>query len=176
MWIQTCPSCGYCSPDISKSHGQSFEVIRSDFYQQQLNSPQFPKLASAFLCFSLIEQSADKHASAGWSCIHAAWACDDAGYSVGAKECRKKAVIFLQKAEETGQRFATQAGAEEALMADLLRRSGQFELALKTCNDGFNKKKSEKMFHDILRCQEMLISNRDISCHSISEVREEQIK
>ncbi len=82
----------------------------------------------------------------------------------------------MQKAKEAGQKFARQVGADKALIADLLRRSGQFELALKTCNDGLNNKKSEKIILDILRYQKTLIRKRDIACHSISEVHKEEIK
>jgi len=168
MWVQTCPSCGYCAPDISKRLKKSLEVVRSDSYQQQLNNPEFPKLANAFLCFSLIQESAGEYAKAGWACIHAAWACDDAGSDAGAQKCRQKAVILLQKAKENGQRFAEQLGGEEALMVDLLRRSKQFELALKTCEDGLQKN-PEKIISDILQFQKTLISRSDVACHTIAE-------
>ncbi len=143
MWIQTCPSCGYCAPDISEQIEKSSEVVRSDSYQRQLNNPEFPKLANAFLCFSLIQESAGEYARAGWACIHAAWSCDDDGSDAAAQKCRMKAVTLFQRAKENGQRFAEQAGAEEALMIDLLRRSGQFELAIRTCDDGLKKKARE---------------------------------
>lgn len=168
MWIQTCPSCGYCAPNISERIEKASEVVRSDSYQQQLNNPEFPKLANAFLCFSLIQESAGDYAGAGWASIHASWACDDAGSYVAAQKCRKKAVTLLQKAKEKGQRFAEQAGAEEAMMVDLLRRSGQFELGFRTCDDGL-KKNPERIISDILQFQKMLISKSDVACHTIAE-------
>jgi len=168
MWVQRCSSCGYCASDISKWIEKSSEIIRSDSYKQQLNNPDFPELANAFLCFSLILESAGEYASAGWACIHAAWSCDDVGSNACAQSCRKKAVTLLQKARENGQIFAEQAGAEEAIMADLLRRSGQFKLALRICDDGL-KKNPEKIISDILRFQKILISKSDIACHTIAE-------
>ncbi len=129
-WIQTCPSCGYCAPTISIClEKSSEEVVRSDSYHQQLNNTEYPKLANIFLCFSLIQESAGGYAKAGKACIHAAWSCDDVGSDAGAQKCRKKAVTLLQKAKENSQRFLKQAISEETLMVDLLRRSGQFELA-----------------------------------------------
>ena len=167
MWIQRCPSCGYCAPNISEWLEKSSEIVRSASYQYQLNNPEFPELANAFLCFSLIQESAGEYATAGWACIHAAWACDDAGFNANAQKCRKRAVMLLQKAKEKGQSFAEQAGAEEAIMVDLMRRSSQFELALKLCDDVLKKTKS--IIADILQFQRILISKKDVTCHTIAE-------
>ncbi len=71
-------------------------------------------------------------------------------------------------ARENGQRFAEQNGAEEAIMVDLLRRSKQFELALKTCEEGL-RKNPEKIISDILMFQKILISKGDVSRNTIAE-------
>ena len=138
MWVQTCPSCGYCAPTISRRIKGASEIVFSDLYQRQLNSPEFPRLVNAFLCHSLLEEHRGKYGEAGWSGIYAAWACDDAGLEIGAKKCRWRAGELLKKALERGQRFGEQRGAEEALLVDLLRRSSQFEEALKICNEGLS--------------------------------------
>lgn len=88
---------------------------------------------------------------------------------MGARKCRKKAVALLLKAREIGQEFAEEIGAEEAILVDLLRRLGQFELALKIANEGL-KKKPEKIIADILRFQKILISKSDVSCHTTAEL------
>ncbi len=167
-WIQTCPLCGYCAPNISKRSKKLPEIVHGDSYQQQLNNKDFPKLANAFLCFSLIQENIGKYARAGWSAIHAAWSCDDEGFVDGAKKCREKAVILLQKAKETSQSFDRQTGGEEAIMVDLLRRSGQFEVAIKICDDGL-KKGPKKIISDILQFQKILISKCDTTGHTIAE-------
>jgi len=71
------------------------------------------------------------------------------------------------KANEKGQSFGEQIGVEEALMVDLLRRTGQFEEALITCNEGL-KKRLEKLIVGILEFQKLL-SKSDIACHLVSE-------
>jgi hypothetical protein len=157
MWVQTCPSCGYCAPDISEGIEKLSEAISSNSCKRQLDDSEFPKLANAFLCFSLIRESAGDYVRAGWASIHSAWACDDAGHDIDAQKCWKRAVTLLQKAKQNGQIFAEQAGAEEAIIVDLLRRSGQFELALKVCDDGL-KKKPAKIISDILQFQKILIT------------------
>ncbi|MGB9602704.1 MAG: hypothetical protein ACPMAG_07930 [Limisphaerales bacterium] len=167
-WVQTCSLCGYCAPDISERLDNSSEVVSSDSYQQQLNNSEFPKLANAFLCFSLIQESAGKYDEAGLANVHAAWVCDDNGSDTAAQKCRLKAVTLLQKAKENGQMFAKQEGVEEAIMVDLLRRSKQFELALKICEEGLQKN-PEKIISDILLFQKILISSSDTACHTIQE-------
>jgi len=169
MWIQTCPSCGYSGADISKEVEKASEIVQSDFYQKQLNDPEFPKLANAFLCHSVIQESAGNYTSAGWANVYAAWVCDDAGSGDSAQKCRQKAVTFFQKARENSQQFAKGNGAEEAVMVDLLRRLGQFELAIKICDDGL-KKNPEKLISDILQFQKILISKSDVACHTVTEI------
>lgn len=172
MWIQTCPSCGYCAPSISERIKKASEVVDSDSYRQQLNNLEFPKLANAFFCYSLIQENAGKFAQAGWSSVHAAWACDDDGSTASAETCQKRAVNLLQKARANNQRFAEQHGVEEALMVDLLRRSGQFEEALRICDDGLKKEPGE-LLADILRFEKMLIGKADNTCHLVSEATKE---
>lgn len=77
-------------------------------------------------------------------------------------------MTLLQKAKEKGQEFAKEVGEEESIMVDLLRRSGQFELALKICEDGL-KKKPGKTISDILQFQKKLISKSDTACHTVAE-------
>ena len=79
-----------------------------------------------------------------------------------------KAVSLLQKARENGQRFAEQVGEEDAIMVDLLRRSGQFELALKICDEGLEKNPG-KTISDILRFQKVPIRKRDVARHTVAE-------
>jgi hypothetical protein len=85
-----------------------------------------------------------------------------------AKECRIRAATLLLKARENGQSFAEQAGAEEALIVDLLRRAGQFEAALRICDEGF-KKKPVEVISNVLQFQKKLIAESDVSCYTIKE-------
>ena len=172
LWIQTCPSCGYCAPQISEDIKDSLEIVRTDHYRKQLDNPGFPKLANAFLCGSMLKEVVDNFAGAGSACLYAAWECDDKNNDTGARICREKAAILLQKAIESGQKFADDAGAEEAIMVDLLRRSGQFQLALGMCEQGLSKE-PEEIISSILLFQKKLISQSDIGCHMVTEAEAE---
>lgn len=166
MWVQRCSSCGHCAPDISEGNSDASTVVQSDSYQKQLENLDFPQLANYFLCWSLIQESLDNSRGAAWGCIHAAWACDDADNDIAAQSCRKRAVTLLRKAQEKGQSFAKQEGGEEALTVDLLRRSGQFELASRMCEEGL-KKNPENMIPQTLQLQKILIGRQDIDRHVV---------
>lgn len=174
MWVQTCPSCGYCAVEISEKIDKSSEVVHSDVYQKQLKNTEFPELANAFLCFSIIQESSGEYAGAVWTSIHAAWVCDDAENNTGAQYCRMRAVGLQQKAKEKQQMILELPGAKEAIMVDLLRRSGKFELALKTCDDGL-KKKPVEMLSGFFKFQKTLINKSDTACYTIAKaLREEE--
>ena len=167
-WIKKCPSCGNCASDLSKPIKGAAKVVKSATYKQQLRTPKFHKLANLFLCSSLILENAGEYADAGWASIHAAWVCDDAEKDSSAKKCRERAIILLQKAQETGQKFTEKKAEEDLLIVDLLRRSRQFEQANKNCESGL-KKKPNKLIRSILLFQGKLISQSDVACYSVAK-------
>jgi len=154
---------------LSEGRPEVTGIIQSDAYQAQLRSADFPALANAFLCCSQIHQEHfGELVDAGWAAVFAAWVCDDASNEIGAQNCRKRATVLLQRAREVGQRFSAEVGGEEAIMADLLRWSGQFELPLRLCEEGL-KKNPQRIISRVLRFQKILISRSDVACHKASE-------
>jgi len=170
-WVQTCPSCGYCNSDISELTEKADITVKTENYQKQLNDPKYSKLANAFLCQAMIHEYNKKYREAGWACIHAAWACDDIGSEDCSRECRQRALSFIEKARQCNQKFTSQDGVEVAIIVDLLRRSGQFELALKKCDDSLEKGQDDNI-SQILHFERALINKRDLLCHSMSEIKE----
>lgn len=171
-----CPSCGYCAPDISEQIEKAPELVKSDDYKQQLNNPYFSKLARTFICYSLIQEDAQEYAPAGWASVHAAWVCDDEANDAASKKCREKAVILFKKAKEIGQQFAQNQQAENILLADLLRRSGQFELALNTCEEGLRENPKTVILNILLGFEKELITKFDVACHKVNEgIKEEDV-
>ncbi|HON06538.1 MAG TPA: hypothetical protein PLW02_00390 [Verrucomicrobiota bacterium] len=198
MWVQSCPYCGYCAPDISESIDKASEIIHSSDYKAQLKNQKFPELANKFLCYGMIEENAGNYAKAGKAYVHAAWVCDDNSaisdtrYRIrygcdenshledknvipeksspdpNARECRMKAVAMFKKAKEYTQSFAAEPLGEFILMIDLLRRSGEFEQAMKLCDEVF-REKTEKIISDIVRFEKTLINKSDIACHTVAE-------
>lgn len=168
-WIQRCPTCGYCAPDIAKGDKEMANIIQSPEYKNQLRNSDYPDLANAFLCWTLIQEEESQYKIAGWTAVKAAWACDDAEYVDAARESRKRAVSLLEMARQKGQWFADNAGTEEAVIVDLLRRSGQFEFAMQLCDERLARK-PDTFISRIMKYQKHLIKKGDIDRHSTSEI------
>lgn len=167
-WVNRCAHCGYCSSDITRASGKTKAVVESEAYRSQLEDKAFPDLANSFLCKAMIAEREGRFSEAAWATIHAAWACDDAGYEESAGKCRAKAVGLMKKGREKGERFAEQDGVDIAIMTDLLRRSGRFEEALALIEENLDGI-TEDIVKKILMFQKKLISQSDTRCHTISE-------
>ncbi|MBU4205007.1 DUF2225 domain-containing protein [Patescibacteria group bacterium] len=167
-WVQRCPHCGYCASDISKLLPQAVETTKSNVYQKLLNTTYPSKLANSFLCWSAIEEKSGNYVNAGWAALYAVWVCDDMGSDKEAQKCRKITIGLFQKAKEMGGNFGSDKETEEIIMIDLLRRSGQFELALKMCEEALKPRIKEK----ILQFQKSLIKISDVNSHTITEAIE----
>jgi tetratricopeptide (TPR) repeat protein len=171
LYIQTCPSCGYCNRDISSEISNASEIIARNDYERQLNNQSFSHLSNAFLCSAIIMENNGNYAIAAFQCLRAAWDCDDNHSNDSAVICRERAIELLQMAIQNGQEFFEGIGGQESLIVDLLRRTRRFKEAMKYCEMGL-RKNPEKLISNILWFQKLLIGNSDDSCHLIKEAAE----
>jgi hypothetical protein len=74
-------------------------------------------------------------------------------------------------AREQGQAVAAQPGADEAVLTDLLRRSGHDGEAMAACRDGLAMD-PEPLIAAVLRFQQALIGRGDRKPHTISDAME----
>ncbi|NOX63583.1 MAG: hypothetical protein GXP42_16795 [Chloroflexi bacterium] len=169
--IQCCPACGYCAPNISHAPDRDIaaSIVLSKDYQAQLRDAELPYLASMFLCASDIQKALGNDADAGWFALRAAWVCDDEERDQGARQCRLRAVERFTQARERGQPFADQPGAEEAILTDLLRRSGRFDEATAMIRRGLART-PEDVIREALLFQRALCEQRDVARHTLDEV------
>jgi hypothetical protein len=107
---------------------------------------------------------------AGWSCLHAAWACDDVNAEAAARLCRTQAIEFWKKGKLAGESFAEDMASEFALVTDVHRRAGEFERAAVACADGLDIEDIPLVIERILRRQVVLIQQRDMTAHSVREI------
>ncbi len=170
MEVQHCPACGYCARDVSKAPPVAQTVVARQEYQAQLQDRSFPYLANLFLCQSMIQEAAGDYASAGWAALRAAWACDDEGekYASAAVRCRSRAVAMFAEAHRKGQAFATEPGSEEAILSDVLRRSGRFSEAEEMIERGLALDPAETVRHTLL-FQRHLCSRRDAGVYTVND-------
>jgi tetratricopeptide (TPR) repeat protein len=164
MWVQRCPHCDYCAPSIEEGIDGANDLIGRETYKAQLGASDYPELARNFLCCSMLLENAGDYAEAGRFAHQAAWACDDNQAVELAIECRLKAFDFYSKAREQGQVIIEEG--EEAFLADILRRSGRFEQAMKFCNEGLKKAHNE-MVISVLKFEMELIKRKNIQCYTV---------
>jgi len=167
-WVKRCPSCGYCAPDPGKAPEGAADVVKLPRYRWQLDARKFPGIANTFLCWSIIQEDLGFPAQAAWASLHAAWVCDDEGEDVPARICRKRAADLLRRAWEKGDRLAALEGADEAVLADLLRRAGRFREARAVVAEALEKH-PQPIIADIMRLQARLIAASDRGVHTVAE-------
>jgi len=168
QWIQCCPDCGYCSPDITEIETGIAEIVRAVTYQDQFKSQNYNQLANSFRCYSRICESSSNFSDAGWSYLHAAWVCDDYQNFEGSINCRKESARLFLTTNEMDLKFHVDKDTEDAIMLDVLRRSGQFEKALKLSEKVLQREPTEIM-KKIMNFHMALIDNQDMACYTIDD-------
>jgi len=170
-WVCECPHCGYCAEDVTHIHEDVEAIVRSTEYREQLENSEVPDAARRFLCYAFILARLHHWADSGWSCLHAAWACDDARADSGASYCRALAIERWKRGKELGQNFADDLASEFAIVTDLYRRMGEFEEATIACAEGVDLDDIPPALEKMLRRQMVLIQHRDTGCHSMAELQ-----
>jgi len=170
-WMQLCPECGYASSDISTIHEDASDFIATKEYQHVRFDSGTPETVRPFLCHALILNHVKQYADAGWTALHAAWACDDANDDAGARKARELAIHYWKHGKRHGQSFGEPTGDEYALAADILRRAGKFEEALVTCTEGIDLgEELDPVIEHVLLFEKTLIQRRDSKRYSLIAV------
>jgi hypothetical protein len=168
FWIQRCPHCGYCAPDLSQATLQTAAFTGTKLYQIQLHNRLYPQLANSFLCHSLIEEQAGDFRNAGWAKLRAAWVCDDLADDQAAFNCRLGAILVFNLASTEGDNYASDAGTFELVKADLNRRCGFHGMVREICEQGLGKKVQD-VVHKALSYEIVLAQRHDSDCHTVDE-------
>ena len=167
FWIQQCPKCNYCSPDIENGPEIARDVIKSDVYRNQLKDKSMPDLANRFLCWSMIQETAGNLRDAGWYALRAAWTCDDHKKTDQAVQCRLKVIDYFEKEMAKERPFNDGEGSEDVILADLYRRTGQFYEVQKICRLGLDKK-LDTILAKALFMQGILAMQKDTRCYTFA--------
>lgn len=133
--IQRCPSCGYCSSNISKQNLVNTQFIRSRDYLNQLDNNSYPALANSYLCWSMIQENNNNFVGAIRSLIDATTVCEDyIFYTESEDHCREKIVGLIEAIEQKLEYQKFKLSYKEYLFLLKifnLRRIGNFEKAQK---------------------------------------------
>ncbi len=166
--IQVCPQCGYCCHHLAEGYPQAGKIVTSRIYQTQLKNPEYPELANWFLCHALIQKQAGEFAQAGWASLQAAWVCDDAKNDKAAQKSRQQAAVLLQKAIVKGENIDREPITKEVILIDIYRRCGDFDTALRICNNAL-RQKSEGIPIKLLEYEHKLLRQQDKRFHTLQE-------
>lgn len=167
-WIQRCPSCGFCAPDVTKYKEQFRPLMDGSAYRSQLTDARYPELASSFICAGLLADGAGSREYAGWAYLKAAWTLDDAGKDELARIWRSKAADLFRALVAKGQCSVQQPDGYEVIIADCLRRAGRGDEAVTQIERALSKAYAAEI-QKVLNFQRTLIQRGDTSCHLMRE-------
>jgi hypothetical protein len=171
FWVQGCPQCGYCATDISLEYPLASQTVHSPAYQKILHRRSMPEKARQFLAWALIQEVNEEFGGAGWAAMHAAWICDDAEKPKAAVECR---LLVLERFARQRARLGhitgfEEPGVEELVLADLCRRTGQYDGAARWVDQGMERH-PEEIVRRGLEMEFSLAQQRDRGTHSLEEL------
>lgn len=168
--IQQCDGCGYCAADLAGAPGTASRVVEEARYRQALGDGTLPELARRWHCRSMIQEADGRPDEAGWAALSAAWACDDAGGGDGADRMRRRAAGLFEAAIRAGRAVSPDPGGASAILADILRRSGQFAEGIAACEAGARSGLSELVAAG-LEFQRLLCEQGDRRGYSFGELQ-----
>jgi hypothetical protein len=166
-WLQYCPNCGYCAPDISQAP-RNAAALSSAAYQAALHRPDFPEVARWFLAYA-VSCSPVSPLDAAHAFLHTAWVCDDHRLDREAAVARQLSASWFLKCKP----FPTdEAGlANAAVLVDVLRRCGRFEEAARECEAVLFIPDLPADVRARLLLEQRLIHAQDWRCHGVAECR-----
>ena len=171
LWlqVQTCSSCGYCAPRIAEGDPAVATAVAHDDYRRLQQSSEYPDLARRFLASSWLSEVCNDDAAGGWAMLAAAWVCDDQSADTLAGICRNEAVRLFRSAEEEDENFAPDEASVHALIADILRRSRQFDDAEREYAAGLSVAVDDRV-RAVLEFGQRLSERGDAEAHSLAEL------
>lgn len=177
LWVHECTECGFVAPELGTSTEGDGRIVASAAYRAELAKTGRSRQASRFVCRSLLDEAAGELASAGWRRLHAAWVCDDVADVDEAREQRLAALGYFDRARAlSAMAMKSVAGGDELLLADLARRSREFERAEAYCAAGLALPEVSAFVTRLLVYERGLVAARDVGCHSVAEVEAPEAK
>lgn len=165
VWLQECPNCGYVAYNLAqKSAGMS--MVGGKLYNGWREDRRFPSLARRFLAHAQLFVESDPRL-ASHSQLCAAWICDDARYTIPARECRLLAATSMARLQpfENSEEGITVG----AVYVDILRRAGEFPQAAQEVQILTRLSHCRGALREVLDFQEQLIKKQTTAAYKISD-------
>lgn len=166
--VECCEHCGYAcrSFDDVVPEG-AVAAMATETWEAIGSRTGYPPLALTFKRAEWIYRYSQEPVEAIWMALRAIWVCDDTASALKSL-LRLEAAALLEELNAAGGTFVSQDGGNEALLADLYRRSGQWETASNWADRGLSKA-SHPVVQAILRFQKDLIASHDTEVHQVAE-------
>ena len=188
-WVQTCPHCGFAAGEISRDTSVTREWLASEEYASLADvigdAPRsvLPALAREFYLASKCDLADGNDVDAGYSLMHAAWACDDAG-DVAASFASRLRIMSAElfegmladvDAEEGDNDKKTLSIRFRLMDIDLLRRAGELDRAAERCSETkrlLSTMECDRTLALVTAYEQDLIDKSDTDIHTVQEAVE----
>ena len=159
-WLQQCPGCGYCAPDITRAHPAAAEAVRAAPFRALLADSSIPPLGRRFLAWALVlEETGALHASAE-ATLHAAWVADDLGRPDLARAWRLDSVALW--------RGGPPLDPEQTVrVVDALRRAEAWDDAAHTA-ETLARQEPPEVVAQVVSLERQLIDAQDAGRHTVA--------
>jgi hypothetical protein len=169
-WLHECPTCKLVCPDIANPPQGAAAALTQPEYLALVADKKNSDPVRKFRAWAYLAEKSGLDAEAGFAHLHAAWVADDAKNKNLADLQRHMAVTKLAAARDKKQVYPRQLGAAEALLADLWRRTGNWDQAVHEAERG--KSVTDQGFIAALcELQITLATKHDAAVHTTDEVR-----
>jgi len=171
--VEACLACGYAASSLDDPpKPETAATMASLEWKALLSRKDLPELAAAFKRAELIASKNQDVLEAVWMALRAVWVCDDDRPS-SAPALRREAVERILQARSAGTPFVPDKGGEEALIADLFRRAGDWNTASEWVKKGLDVTK-HPIILPVLHFEQRLIESKDGEVHQIEEAVESE--
>jgi hypothetical protein len=161
-WIMECPHCGYVAGSLKEPFPLDKSYLETPEYKNFAGTPPLSELAQKFARKARIAEKGEHFAHAFWDYLHAAWASDDEQDEAWQLEFRLLALQVMEKFSDREM-----GDNERVLRADLLRKTGQFEVLLKEYE---HMRFENELLNKIVQFQVSKARAKDTATYTVSDV------
>jgi hypothetical protein len=170
MWLQECPGCGYCAEDIKEVDPEARAIVNGNaFIKLRESIADLHDVARRFRTAAFIAGEQEDPAAAFQHTLHEAWVHDDCQDTVRASAARLNAVDHINQAHRDQIRLFDDEGADAAMVAELLRRAGEFTRSQEICQKALDEGCADHV-QKVLEFELRLCASQDADCHTMEEV------
>lgn len=170
LWVQECPNCKLICPAIATPPVGAKEALTQPEYLALVTDKKVPDQVRKFRAWAYVAEKTGLDADAGFAHLHAAWVADDAKNTSLANVQRHMAVVKLSAARDQKKVYPRQLGGAEALLADIWRRTGNWDEAVHEAERG--KSITDQGFVEALCELEITLARKhDAAAHTTDDVK-----